>query len=320
MDVITSLLSGPKAEDAFLVHVVFSPPWSLRVEDGAPLTIVAVFAGELHVHTDTGDAANLTPGDVAILRGPGFYTIDDGVGTEPQVVVLQGQICVPADRSAPMVATGLGTRRWGNDEQGTTSMVTGTYTMRGDVSERLLRALPELVVVRVNDRTTPMVGMLAAEAALDLPGQGAVLDRLVDLLLISALRVWFETAGAAPAWYAALGDPAIGVAVRAIHDDPAEAWTVERLAKLASLSRAAFARRFSELVGEPPLSFITGLRMALAADLLRETNATIASIAADVGYANAFGFSAAFSRERGLSPHAYRVAELASTAERGTGT
>ena len=319
MDVITSLLSGPKAEDAFLVHAVFSPPWSLRIEDGAPLTIVAAFGGDLHVRTDAGDAATLTKGDVAILRGPGFYIIDDGLGTEPKVIVLPGQICVPADRSAPMIATGLGTRRWGNDD-GSTSMITGTYTMRGDVSERLLRALPELVVVRVNDRTTPMVGMLAAEAALDLPGQGAVLDRLVDLLLISALRVWFETEGAAPAWYAALGDPAIGVAVRAIHDDPADSWTVERLARLASLSRAAFARRFSELVGEPPLSFITGLRMALAADLLRETTATIASIATDVGYANAFGFSAAFSRERGLSPHAYRVAELASTAERGTGT
>ncbi|SCF46076.1 Helix-turn-helix domain-containing protein [Micromonospora marina] len=111
--------------------------------------------------------------------------------------------------------------------------------------------------------------LLAAEIVKDDPGQEAVLDRLLDLLLIAALREWFARPGAAaPAWYRAYADPVVGRALRMLHHDPARPWTVASLAAEVGMSRAALARRFTASVGEPPVSYLTGWRLALAADRL----------------------------------------------------
>ena len=135
-----------------------------------------------------------------------------------------------------------------------------------------------------------------------------MLDRLLDLFLITSLRAWFgRPGGDGPAWYRAHRDPVVGTALRMLHADPARGWTVAELAGATGVSRAALARRFTELVGEPPMSYLTGWRLALAADLLREPGATVAAVAHQVGYATAFAFSAAFKRVRGLSPRDYRT-------------
>ena len=139
-----------------------------------------------------------------------------------------------------------------------------------------------------------------------------MLDRLLDLLLIAVLRDWFARPEAeAPGWYRASADPIVGPALKALHHDPAHQWTVEELAKGAGVSRAALARRFNDLVGEPPMAFLTGWRIALAADLLLEPDATVGSVAAKVGYGSPFALSTAFKRLRGISPKQYRVAALA---------
>jgi AraC-like DNA-binding protein len=150
--------------------------------------------------------------------------------------------------------------------------------------------------------------LLAEEIARDEPGQTAVLDRLLDLLLIATLRTWFagqETR--TPAWYRAHGDPVVGRALRSLHHEPARAWTVASLAADAGVSRAALARRFTDLVGEPPMTYLAGWRLDLAADLLRHSDDTIGAIARRVGYGSAFALSAAFKRARGISPRGYRV-------------
>jgi AraC-like DNA-binding protein len=140
-----------------------------------------------------------------------------------------------------------------------------------------------------------------------------VLDRLLDLLLIAVLRAWFARPDAeAPAWYRAYSDPVVGRALRLIHDDPAHAWTIAELAAEAGVSRAAFARRFTELLGEPPMKFLTDWRLSLAADLLLEPEATVGSVAYQVGYASPFALSAAFKRVRGMSPQEYKRAALAA--------
>jgi AraC-like DNA-binding protein len=97
-----------------------------------------------------------------------------------------------------------------------------------------------------------------------------------------------------------------------IHHNPAEPWTVASLARETGVSRAALARRFHELVGEPPVSFLTGWRIALAADLLLEPGATIGSVAHQVGYGSPFALSTAFKRLRGISPQQHRAAVLAA--------
>ncbi|MFD0383399.1 AraC family transcriptional regulator [Streptomyces stramineus] len=140
------------------------------------------------------------------------------------------------------------------------------------------------------------------------PRPQIVVDRLLDWLLVCTLREWFDHPEAAPpAWYQALGDDVVGPVLRAMHQAPAEPWTLASLAAEADVSRSTLAKRFTDLVGEPPLGYLTDWRMALAADLLTEPGATIAGVARRVGYADAFGFSAAFKRVRGVSPSAHRA-------------
>jgi AraC-like DNA-binding protein len=202
----------------------------------------------------------------------------------------------------------LGVRTWGNSAEGATVMVTGTYHMDGEVSQRLLRALPPLLVLAADEWDCPVIPLLADEIVKDDPGQEAVLDRLLDVLLIAALRAWFARPEAgAPEWYRAYGDPVVGQALRLLHHNPAHPWTVEELAHETGMSRAALARRFTELVGEPPMTFLTGWRIALAADLLLEPGATIGSVAEQVGYGSPFALSTAFKRVRGISPQQHRT-------------
>ena len=205
----------------------------------------------------------------------------------------------------------MGVRTWGNSPDGTTVMLTGTYQMRSEISQRLLGALPPLLVLRGEDWHSPLIPYLAEEVVKDEPGQEAVLDRLLDLLLIAVLRAWFARPDAqAPGWYLAHGDPVVGPALRLLQNNPAHPWTVASLAREAGVSRAALARRFNALVGEPPMAFLTEWRLTLAADLLREPGATVGSVAPQVGYGSSFALSTAFKRVRGISPQQHRAAAV----------
>ena len=117
----------------------------------------------------------------------------------------------------------------------------------------------------------------------------------------------------APAWYRASSDPQLGPALRAVHAEPAKPWTVESLAAEAALSRAAFARRVTAALGVAPLTYLTGWRMALAREQLRDSDDQIAAVASALGYASEFSFAAAFKRHHGLAPGKWRTqAHLAS--------
>jgi AraC-like DNA-binding protein len=312
MDAVAGLLDGPRAREAFLLRTSMDPPWSMRIQDEAPLTVLAMVRGEAWLMPDVGDALSLRHGDVAVIRGPHHCTLADDPGTAPQVVIHPGQRCTTLAGEDIAEQWSLGVRTWGNSPAGATVMLTGTYQMGGEVSQRLLRALPALLVLRDDEWDCPVVPLLADEIVKDEPGQEAVLDRLLDLLLIAVLRAWFARPEAgAPDWYRAYGDPVVGRALRLLHHNPAHPWTVAELAHEAGVSRAALARRFHELVGEPPMSFLTGWRIALAADLLREPGTTIGSVAHQVGYGSPFALSTAFKRLRGVSPQQYRRAAAA---------
>ena len=307
MDALAGLLDGPRAQGAFLLRAVFAPPWSLRIEDRAPLTLVAVLAGEAWLRPDRGDPVRLRPGDTAVAVGPDPYTVSGAAETPPQVRILPGQVCVTPDGAEQ--PDWFGTRTWGNDTAGSTTLLVGTYEGDGEVGGRLLRSLPPLLVVPAGQLETPLVPLLGAEIGRDEPGQEAVLDRLLDLLLIAVLRAWFARPdAAAPGWYRAHADPVVGLALRLLHHEPARPWTVATLATETGVSRAALARRFTELVGEPPMSFLAGWRLALAADLLRDPQATLGAVARQVGYGSPYALSTAFKRVRGVSPREHRAA------------
>jgi AraC-like DNA-binding protein len=308
VDGLGGLLDGPRAHDAFLLRAVMNPPWSIRVQDEAPLTLVAMVRGDAWIVLD--DASEPRPvgaGDVVILRGPDPYVFADDPLTAPQIVIHPGQHCTTPDGTSLEDEMNLGVRTWGNDANGRVMMLIGTYQLEGEVSGRLLRALPTVLVLERDTWDAPFIPLLADEIVKDDPGQELVLDRLLDVLLIAALRAWFARDDGAPAWYRAQSDPVVGPALTLLHNNPAHRWTVGELARQAGVSRAAFARRFNDVVGEPPMTFLTNWRLALAADLLREPDATVGSVAHEVGYGSAFALSAAFKRAWGVSPRDYRL-------------
>lgn len=307
MDVMSGLLDGPRARGAFLLRCVLAAPWALRVEDRAPLTVMAVVRGSAVVVTRSRPPEYLGPGDLAIVRGPEPYLVADEPTTPPQVVILPGQRCTTPDGSDVHDRMHLGLRTWGNDPEGGTVLITGTYQRPGEISRGLVEALPQLVVLRQDAWDSHLVTMLREESGRDEPGQDVVLDRLLDLLLISALRAWFSRPEAeAPAWYRARTDRVVGQVLRLVQEDPARPWTLAELAERSQVSRAVLARRFKDLVGETPMGYLTRWRLSLAADLLREPDLTLAQVARQVGYGSPFALSAAFKREHGVSPHAYR--------------
>lgn len=318
MDGLAAILDGPRARGAFLTRCLMDPPWAIRLADEAPLTITAITCGEAWAIRDGEESARLAAGDVVITLGPDHWTVADGPATPVTSIILPGQECIAPDGRSTTEEMDQGVRSWGNSPVGETQFLTGVYLVEGEVSRRLLAALPPMLLVREEDLGSPLVPLLAAEIVRDAPAQDAVLDRLLDLLLIAVLRTWFSgSAGRPPGWYLAQSDPLVGPALRALHDEPARRWSVADLAALGAASRAAFARRFTDLVGEPPMAYLTGWRLALAADLLLDDHLTVESVAHRVGYATPFALSAAFKREYGVSPRAHR--ERAGVTRAGPG-
>jgi AraC-like DNA-binding protein len=304
----------PRARGAFLMRSLMKSPWCIRVEDEAPLTLLIMRRGEArlvsHAPNESRVPLTLRAGDMAIVRGPHPCTMGDDTSRRPQALIQPGPQCTTPDGVPPAEAMQLfGVRTWGNAIDGPTEFLVGTYRVQGEISRRLLDALPVLLVLP-GGVDMPLAGLqvlLADEALKDEPGQAVVIDRLLDVLIVAVVRTWFARADArAPKWYTSLSDPVVGKALRVIHDRPDQPWTVESLARDAGVSRASFARRFVGLTGESPMAYLTSWRLALAADLLHEPDITIAEVAQRVGYGSAFALSSAFKRERGVSPQQHR--------------
>jgi AraC-like DNA-binding protein len=279
----------------------------MRIQDEAPLTVVSMVKGHAWVIPEDGEPQRLAAGDVAVLRGPKPYAFADDPETPWNVIIHPGQICTTVSGEDLAERMDLGVRTWGNDLNGSTVMLTGTYEMHSAVGDRLLRSLPDLVVLREATADLPVIDLLNQEIGKEEPGQEAVLDRLLDLLVIAVLRAWFSRPEAdVPAWYRAYSDPVVGPAIRMLQNDPSRQWTVALLADAVGVSRATLARRFTELVGVPPMTYLTEWRIAVAADLLQQQNITIGAVASRVGYGSPFALSTAFKRLQGVSPAKYR--------------
>jgi AraC-like DNA-binding protein len=309
MDVLSDLLHRARARNAQIRQLIQRPPWSMAFEDVPALTVVAALDGHASVRLDDHRQAapvRLRAGDIALISGVADrYTIADAPDTPPQVVIRNGEKQF-IDCATPG-GQYLAPRTYGDGLPDATTLLRGAYELSGAVGERLLDMLPPVAVVPAGPRTKAALDLLAAETVHQEPGQDAVLNRLLDLVLVSALRAWCtRPQSELPSWHRALDTPAVGDALRLLHEDPAHRWTVAELASRVGQSRAAFAARFTSAVGEPPLTYLTGWRMAVAADLLRDTEGTVAVVAREVGYQDAFAFSVAFKRARGVSPSDWR--------------
>lgn len=188
-------------------------------------------------------------------------------------------------------------------DAGASLLVCGYRSRAGGV--RLTSALPPSAVVPPDEPDCITLLELLDRGC---GGPSVVRDRLLDWLLTCTLHAWFATrAPGRPGWFAALADPVVGPALEALHAEPARRWTVEELATRGGAGRAAFAKRFRELVGDAPLSYLRSWRMTLAAEYLADPDVTVGAVARRVGYSDAFTFSAAFKRERGVAPSTVRA-------------
>jgi AraC-like DNA-binding protein len=273
----------------------------------APLTVLTAPRGEFWIAHDGRKPIRVRPGDLAITRGPDHYRVADHPDTDPTIEIHPGQDCRSITGEPLEESMSLGVRSWGNHLDGETVMLVGAYHSFGEIGDKLVRALPPVIHLTPDDWDGALVPILSEELMRDHPGQTAVLDRMLDLIVVAALRGWFDRPDAEPpAWYRAQSDPVVGTALRLMQNNPAAPWTVASVAAEAGVSRAVLARRFTELVGEPPMSFLTSWRIDLAADLLRQPEATVGAVAGKVGYSSPFALSTAFKRLRGISPRDHR--------------
>lgn len=316
MDALVGLLDGVRARSAFVLRMMMDPPWSLSIRDDAPLTLICQTHGSAAIVGERSRTVWLHPGDIALARGTEHYVFADDPATAPMVVIHPGNRCTTLSGETLKFEMSLGVRTWGNSPSGATRSVICSYEGRSEVSARLLEALPTVSVVRADEWDTTVVDLLAREAGHDDAGQEAYLDRMLDVLLIAVLRVWFGRDGNAPPWWDAEQDPVVGPALKLIYNNPAHPWTVANLAAAVGCSRAVFARRFTDQVGEPPIAFLTSWRLALAADLLRSSEATIGAVARQVGYSTPFALSSAFKRAYGVSPNTHRANAAQSADDR----
>jgi AraC-like DNA-binding protein len=251
---------------------------------------------------DPSEALELAPGDLALVLGGS----DHHIAHQPRAACLSHE----------------GFReQHANDEhldQGeATVFLCGAYRFSGDVGQGLIRTLPRTLLLRTADRDPlhDVIALLSRELSTAAPGQQTVLDRLLDVLLVLAMRAWFDQSPTAPRWYGAASDPRLGPALHAIHAEAGHPWTVPELASLSGLSRPAFARNFEQSLGQAPMQYLTDWRMTLARDYLRAGEWTIAQVANRTGYASPNAFAAAFRRHHGRPPGQWRQAELAGPPE-----
>ena len=300
MDVLSDALTAMRTGRSHSARTQRAGRWAVRhpMFSGAGFHIV--LQGTCRLCPDNGAPIVLGTGDVVLLPRGSAHQLADGFSdppADPPITAL-ASVAELDDRTSAGA---------------TVVMLCGAYLLDRARLHPLMAELPEVIHLLARVGRHPelhaAVDLLGTELERRRPGAEAILSALLDALLVYMVRGWLgEQAEHHPAagWAAALRDPGIVAALGGIHGDPAQQWTVEELGARAGLSRATFSRRFTALVGRPPLSYLTWWRMTVAARLLRESDAPLGTLAERVGYTSEFAFANAFKREYGIAPGKYR--------------
>ena len=316
MDILADILAVTRLTGRVFCHTWCTPPWGLTFDPTAEARFHLVGAGTCLLVTGR-DRLTLGPQDLVLLpHGRGHALCDDPSSRRLPLDELRARVHArTAGHLPPVITTGRGRARPGARAE----LVCGTYAVSHAAIHPVLRLLPEVIhipghVAMAQPGLQATLPQLMREFnARDVGGE-TIISRLLEVLFVHVLRHWLDTQPeGATGWLGALRDEPIGRALVELHGAPERAWTVAQLARAVGLSRPVLARRFTAKVGDTPLGYLRRLRLDLASQLLSDTDAPLAQIAARVGYTSEFAFNRAFQRERGIPPGRYRK-QLAAAA------
>lgn len=304
------VLAAVRIRSTIFCRSELTAPWGFSVTGRDLATFHFVEHGDCWFqHSGATAQIHVEEGDLLILPHGHPHAMRDAPASE--VTRLDDLLLGRTDTSGATVRFGGGGR--------TATLICGGFAFDNRDMLPFFPALPPFLHVRdrgarVGSWLRFAQDLIASEVASDRMGENAMLSRVSDLVFIEAVRSYFsDLAGGARGWFAALRDRHIGMAITLIHREPHQPWTVSSLAREVGMSRTAFALRFSLLLGESPIRYLAGRRIATARALLEDEELTLARIAETVGYESDAALSRAFKRHVGISPVEYRRAKPGRT-------
>jgi AraC-like DNA-binding protein len=292
MDALTDLLRRLRLRTNIFLHTSFCGLWAVDTSGKRKASFHVVALGECWLHLDGEPPVVLREGDLVVLPHDRRHLIaSQATPPGPEVPLNQPSLAVAGSPS--------------------THLICGYFEFDTPAWNPIVEALPEVVVLRAGESEERMLQdslmrLMINEAVHDQPGSDVILDRLGDALFVLVVRCAMRRLPHDAGYLAALADRQLGQALRAMHAEPARDWTLDGLGRVAGLSRTAFAKRFLQTVGQPPLAYLTRWRMQLAQGWLAEPGLAMIDIAERAGYASEAAFSRAYKREFGISPGATR--------------
>ena len=316
MDPLDEVFAAMRVEQALHARLEATAPWGLHTRriDGTT-RFGLMLHGRAWLSMDGTEPVQLAQGDCFFIPHGAAYTLQDDIGS-PTIN------CVDAVRNSVDGVVLIGDKNeGGRNEKDRATVLSGWFHVDPHGARPLFELLPPLLHVRMDDARTRMLQsslqLLALETTQPGLGSGLIVSRLADILFAQAVRAHVQSLATdgATGWLAALADHKIGATLRLVHRDLAAGWTVESLAVAAGMSRSAFAQRFRDKVGRPPLDYLAHWRMFRAQGMLRHSEQALAAIATVVGYESEAAFNKAFKRRTGVSPGRYRRQAKQAVAE-----
>jgi len=317
MDALSDVLKSVRLEGAIYLNAEFTAPWCVRGELGFA-SVRERLAGADHVAffhfltegackvrlAEGGEVLDAVAGDLILLPREGRHLL----GTDLHLAPMEGKAEITPD---PGSDAELFQMRHGGGGAAT-RFVCGYLALSRSVFRPLFEALPRLLCIRIGDGPAAALlrEMLRAgvrESADARPGANSMLAKLAEFMFVEAMRRHMATLPPeGKGWLAGVRDPHVGRALALLHAEPEKPWTVDALARAAALSRSALAERFTALMNESPMQYLTRWRLALAARTLRSGSDSVARVAESSGYESEAAFNRAFKREFGVPPAAWR--------------
>nr|WP_272902563.1 AraC family transcriptional regulator [Brevibacterium daeguense] len=306
---MASVLGRLRMRSTFYCHAELGEPWALEmpaIPDSISFHVVT--AGICWLRLTDAEPVELRGGDLALVpHGLGHHLLSSPEAQSgPRVDLLPQQYL--SEHYSVLRHGGRGTRG--------AQLICGVVSFDDPAARQLMRALPKILfiggdTVAAASSTRDTLRLMARELAQPQAGGEEVATRLADILVIQAVRAWIAAdLDVNQGWLHALQDERIGRVLEAIHTEPGKEWNVERLARLATMSRSSFSTRFTELVGEAPIAYLTRWRMNLAHTRIRGENITAARLATELGYRSEAAFNRAFTRIIGRTPGSIRRQQL----------